>query len=311
MDLEDNYDYVTIYQCADSHDCADPYGGEMVTQLTGSDLEQGRDAWIVAQGAMRVHFTSDSSVRRAGFRAVWISSLNSTDPEGSGPGCALNEWPYTHFDVGMQSCELPRDWERLKADAYSGNLVTGGLGQKIILDPYTGAPQFDTWVCHYSHQCARRAGSGDTPPTSAVTARECRESCFRAGYGHEYCGTGTGLLDEYLNGGNALSCVAACMVRVGGRLPLDSAGSESEACENFVSQIDAASTCEFEMAGRLYNVCGEAATCPVPPTLESGLYGCEIGAMPSRDQIDPFCWVYNEKCGKFEMWGWASTIGLD
>ena len=101
------------------------------------------------------------------------------------------------------------------------------------------------------------------------------------------------------------------MVRVGGRLPLDSAGSESEACENFVSQIDAASTCEFEMAGRLYNVCGEAATCPVPPTLESGLYGCEIGAMPSRDQIDPFCWVYNEKCGKFEMWGWASTIGLD
>jgi hypothetical protein len=250
-------------------------------------------------------------------------------------------------------------------------LRTGGLGQKIILDPYTGASQFDTWVCHYSHRCARRAGSVDTPfdhltpmcqhcaldafiydagasmtkgchncacgdgsrmcgcvwcpdiipdasffpagtiDGTAVTAAECHQSCFRAGYGHESCGTGTGLLNEYFNGGNALSCVAACMMRVGGRLPLDSAGSEEEACHDFVAQIASEPTCEFEISGRLYNVCAEGATCPVPPSLESGHYGCQIGAVPNHDQIDPFCWVYNEKCGKFEPWGWASTIGLD
>jgi len=285
MNVEAGYDWITIYQCADSRDCADPYGGEMLTKLSGSAVEHGRDGWILANGAMRIHFESDASVRREGFKAVWISSLNTTDPDGPGPECVQNEWPHTHSDIGMQSCELPHDWERLKADGYSGNLRTGGLGQKIILDPYTGASQFDTWVCHYSHRCARRAGSGDTlfdnlTPTcrncaldafiydtgasmtngcrncacgdgsrmcgcawcpdivpdasffpagtidgTAVTAAECHQSCFRAGYGHESCGTGTGLLNEYFNGGNALSCVAACMMRVGGRLPLDSAGS--------------------------------------------------------------------------------------
>ena len=314
MDVESDYDFISIFQCADREDCSDPHGGALVKVLTGSEVERGSDAWILAQGAMRVHFTSDGSVRRQGFKAVWISSLNTTDPEGPGSGvgsCIQGEWPHAHDEIWMRSCALPPDWERLKADGYSGNLRTGGLGQRIIMNHQTGAPHFDTWVCHYSHPCARRIA--DPSIGNAVTAEECHQQCSVAGYSHEHCGFGASLLDEYFGSGGALSCIQACMMRVGGRIPIDgAAGSDHDACNDYVERIfdgTAGPVCDLEIAGRTYHLCGDSM-CQVAPSLEGGLYGCQIGSVPSHDEVDPFCWVYNEKCKAFEPWGFGSEIGL-
>ena len=149
------------------------------------------------------------------------SSLQGSG-RGSGSGsspepiCETGEWPERPIGA-WQHCSLPTDWKRLKPDGYAGNLRFGGLGTKITPDE-----NFHTWVCHYSHDCARRLdstasgfGSGSVSGFGdhAVTASECYFGCKEAGYG---CGVGVGLLDHYYGCCRALSCMQTCMMRVSG-----------------------------------------------------------------------------------------------
>ena len=195
----------------------------------------------------------------------------------------------------------------MKPDGYAGNLRVGGLGTKITPDE-----NFHTWVCHYSHDCARRLdstasgfGSGSVSGFGdhAVTASECYFGCKEAGYG---CGVGVGLLDHYYGCCRALSCMQTCMMRV--------SGVSYQSCVDKVYEVSNADAnrCSVFVDHREYDFCGayDQSTCEVQPTMASGLKGCEIGEKPDISQIDPFCWVYNEDCKQFEPYGHASIINL-
>jgi hypothetical protein len=210
---------------------------------------------------------------------------------------AQMHWPYPPSDHLAQSCALPGNWSRLKPDAYTGILLSGGLGQKII------PGVFDTWVCHYTHQCARRLDDvsyvPDGSPGSAQSASECYAACQQQGFG---CGFGAGLLDEYNGTSNALSCMQTCMMRVG--------GVDAETCVGHVDQVASGTECVVTIDDRRYRVCGDEAICEVAPTVASGRAGCSMGATPNTTDIDPFCWVYNEILGRFEAFGYGSEVGL-
>ena len=179
-------------------------------------------------------------------------------------------------------------------------------------DYITPDENFHTWVCHYSHDCARRLdstasrlGSGSVSGFGdhAVTASECYFGCKEAGYG---CGVGVGLLDHYYGCCRALSCMQTCMMRV--------SGVSYQSCVDKVYEVSNADAnrCSVVVDRREYDFCGayDQSTCEVQPTMASGLKGCEIGEKPDISQIDPFCWVYNEDCKQFEPYGHASIINL-
>lgn len=358
FELELNYDFLKIYQCFDSADCADSQGGTEIAHLTGVSIPKQ----LTAVGGMRVHFTSDSTINKQGFTAVWTSSLdnddgnnNDDDDESEGgslgdecgqnrttceadlfcnydenksgscercsdcPNCfecglphrgALDctrkcsgqmHWPYPPADSFWQSCALPGNWSRLKPDAYAGILLSGGLGQRII------PGVFDTWACHYAHQCVRRLDNAsyvlDGSPGSAQSASECHAACQQNGFG---CGFGVELLDEYRGSFNALSCMQTCMMRVN--------GVDLATCIERVDHVASGTECVVTIDDRRYHVCGDSALnatiCDVAPTVASGRAGCSMGAAPRRDEVDPFCWVYNEISGQFEAFGYGSEVGL-
>ena len=302
FDLEPEYDFVRLYECTDGSNCADPNSGTLLASLTGSTLEHGYDGWILASGALRVHFESDISITRNGFTAVWISSHDTVDPVDG-----VVTWPHP-ADGAWQQCRLPSEWSRLRADGYNGLLRTGGLGLKMM------PGYFHTWVCHYAHSCTRRLGSDVWVPgtgvASATSAFECVQACTLAGFGfEEYL-----MQDDpfqYYGCCRHLSCMQTCMMRV--------AGVDRADCDALVNAVHQSSglaiptmPCDVEIGGHTYNICGafNASVGTAEPTLESGLHGCTIGAHPAADLTDPFCWVYNEAEARFEPFGHGSVLGL-
>jgi hypothetical protein len=303
FDLENTYDYVRLYECPDGGKCEDPTSGMMIAELTGTSVEHGYDGWILVKGSLRVHFQSDSTITKGGFRADWKSSVQV--------------WPYPP-DYEWQRCRLPPDWSLLRPDGYDGLLRTGGLGLKMI------PGYFHTWVCHYAHGCARRLGSDvwvpGTGTGSAMGARECAQSCALAG--HEYWAESYQYWDQ--NGATEpfgccghLTCMQTCMMRV--------TGVDHAACIALVNEVDQAFEsapseypCDVEIGGRHYNICGGGSEPRLPgtergeATLQGGLHGCKVGAKASAtaNTTDPFCWVYDEIQARFEPFGHGSTVGL-
>ena len=194
-------------------------------------------------------------------------------------------------------CGLPFEWSQLRPDARAGLLRTGGLGLNARNDSHT-------WLCHFAHHCARRRrpepanGSG---LASAMSAKECFDGCQAGGYA---CDQGAELRDHYWGCCNTLSCMQTCMMRVSGL-------SFSDCTAQVSITATPGSECEFTVAGRRYNVCRtfEASACQVEPTVQGGLYGCEIGSLPNASAIDPYCWIYKEGHG-FESFGRGSEVGL-
>jgi len=303
FDLEErgeSGDFVRIYECP-SGDCS--VHSNLVAHVTSNDLDLDEGYRFVAQGTMLIRFESDAEVVGKGFTAEWISSESASS-------CETGEWPERPTDA-WQRCSLPTDWKHLKPDGYVGNLRVGGLGTKITPDE-----NFHTWVCHYSHACARRLNSsisslhsGSGSPTgsgsgdNAVTAKECYLGCNEAGYG---CGFGVGKLDYYYGCCGALSCMQTCMMRV--------SGVSYESCVDKVYEVSnaEANRCSVVVDGREYDSCGayDQSKCEVEPTVASGLTGCVIGDKPDISQMDPFCWVYNEGCKQFEPYGHGSRTKL-
>ena len=297
--LEQGYDYVLVYECdlasnSWSQPCSDPASRHLLDRMTGS---VAKDTKIMAKtGAIFVQFVSDESITETGFKVRWTS-----DGEDGGNACAIGEWPSRPTDA-WALCALPGDWQRLKPDGYSHNLEVGGLGLKAD-------DHFHTWVCHYSHHCARRRLNQTLTfapgLNAATTAKECFEGCKAAGY---ECGLDVDLLDQYGGCCKEFSCLQTCMMRV--------AGVSNDTCAHEVnkaaSTVIDASNCEVSIQGRRYNLCGDldSGSCVTAPTVASGLYGCALGAKPMKGQIDPFCWVYNERCDQFEPYGHGSVTGL-
>jgi len=85
FDVERRYDVVKIYECTgplhDTH-CLHDDSWTLLAELSGSLVDNTAPAsiheWFVARGGMRVHFTADSTIQKAGFEATWTSS--STPP---------------------------------------------------------------------------------------------------------------------------------------------------------------------------------------------------------------------------------------
>jgi len=89
FDVEKNYDVVRLYQCTGietGKQCVDDASWTLFATLSGSLADSAvalsMQDGFVARGAMRVHFTSDSTIEKRGFLAVWKHS------------------PYVLFDVG-------------------------------------------------------------------------------------------------------------------------------------------------------------------------------------------------------------------
>ena len=82
FDIERRYDMVKIYECTgalhDTH-CSNDTSWTLLAQLSGSLADNTAPAsiqdWFVAQGGIRVHFTADSTIQKAGFEATWTSFL--------------------------------------------------------------------------------------------------------------------------------------------------------------------------------------------------------------------------------------------
>jgi len=82
FDIEKNYDVVRLYQCTGietGKQCVDDASWTLFATLSGSLADSAvavsMHDGFVARGAMRVHFTSDSTIEKRGFEAVWMSSV--------------------------------------------------------------------------------------------------------------------------------------------------------------------------------------------------------------------------------------------
>jgi len=92
LDTEQNYDFVTIYECGDAlhqEECLKSGAGNLLAQVSGS-LTDGTssvsmDEWIMSRGPVLVHFTSDASIHKGGFRIIWTSTLHTTTSSGDAP----------------------------------------------------------------------------------------------------------------------------------------------------------------------------------------------------------------------------------
>jgi len=135
-----------------------------------------------------------------------------------------------------------------------------------------------------------------------MNAKECFDGCNAGGYA---CGGDAELRDEYNDGCcNQLSCFQTCVMRVSGL-------SLSE-CSRQVHNAADAPACTLSISGRMYHICDsfDESVCQVKPTVQSGLYGCHLGATPNASAIDPYCWIYREDLHSFEPFGQGSEVGL-
>ena len=80
FDIEKNYDVVRLYQCIGietGKQCVDDASWTLFATLSGSLADSAialsMQDGFVARGAMRVHFTSDSTIEKRGFGAAWLS----------------------------------------------------------------------------------------------------------------------------------------------------------------------------------------------------------------------------------------------
>jgi len=71
--------------------------------------------------------------------------------------------------------------------------------------------------------------------------------------------------------------------------------------------------CHREVFGHDYSFCSpvpDRAVCQEAST-DHGLAGCMlVGSPPEFHDVDPFCWVYDERRNMFEPWALASSVGL-
>jgi len=269
----------------------------------GAERSDGA-AWLYEYIADRETWVKVGNRIDSASTGIAIDSLGtSTSVSGGvmlvgGAGAAVLQVRTIQSTPPPEQCSLLLDWGHLRHDARAGLLRTGGMGLQARNDSHT-------WLCHFAHHCARRKQRGPVESAgwaSAMSAKECFDGCRAGGYG---CLQGSVLSDHYWGCCNALSCMQTCMMRVSG-LSFDD-------CTHQVSITSSlGSECEFTVAGRRYNMCltFEESACQVEPTVESGLYGCEIGSLPNISAIDPYCWVFKEGTTDFEPLGRGSEVGL-
>jgi len=84
LDTEQNYDFVTIYECGGAvrqEECLTSGAGDLLAQVSGSMTDStssvSMDEWFMSRGPVLVHFTSDSSIHKGGFRVKWTSTLRT------------------------------------------------------------------------------------------------------------------------------------------------------------------------------------------------------------------------------------------
>jgi len=80
FDIEKSYDTVRLYQCTGietGKQCVDDASWTLFATLSGSLADSAvaisMQDGFVARGAIRVHFTSDSTIEKRGFEAIWLS----------------------------------------------------------------------------------------------------------------------------------------------------------------------------------------------------------------------------------------------
>jgi len=71
FDTESGYDYVRINSCVSSSGATSCDSPVELAELSGNSVLSSGNSWTSTTGIMRVHFTSDGSVTRSGFVALW------------------------------------------------------------------------------------------------------------------------------------------------------------------------------------------------------------------------------------------------
>jgi hypothetical protein len=149
------FDYVEIYGC-NVPSCA---AKTLLASLSGSpDLN---NTYVAPTGMMLINFKSDSSIALSGWEAVYKSGQSEEEEEEE----EEFTWPPALPD--LHNCSLPGqgDWSGLYAYR-PHNITSGGLGLRMI------PAQFEIWLCHALHPCARSHASQHT----------LAEICKEAGY---------------------------------------------------------------------------------------------------------------------------------
>ena len=90
LDTEQNYDFVTLYECGGvvhQEECLHPGVGRVLARVSGlmsdNTLSVSMDELFMARGPVLVHFTSDSSIHKRGFRIMWTSTLRTAPSSGN------------------------------------------------------------------------------------------------------------------------------------------------------------------------------------------------------------------------------------
>merc|ERR1712224_466109 len=190
--------------------------------------------------------------------------------------------------------------------AIAGNLTTGGLGLKII------PGKFDTWVCHYRHECSQKL-----TPNARVPFDQPVPRCGPL-FEDAVCG-GTGVKQKprsakWCNEWNGWCGDTAAHRGMQLSTTYDFVPTESGCQTSLCRSTDG-------MGGHdcIADGVHEAMTCaegfqPVHTGLRHALWGnlYEYTCCPPRriDETDAFCWVYDESRHYFEPFGLASEVGL-
>jgi len=150
MEVEANYDYVTVYSCA-TMEC-EVQDMVMLRKITGS-LETPFEVRAPNSSVMAVTFTTDYSMVRQGFAARLKGDTGSpTPPPGGMPPWLMPEVIDQYS--GIPECVETRDWSQIIRVGESEGLSMGGVG-----DAGRGDPQWDVWACWGVHSCLGAVGA--------------------------------------------------------------------------------------------------------------------------------------------------------
>lgn len=150
MEVEANYDFVTVYSCA-TKDC-EVQDMVMLQRITGS-LATPFEVRAPNSSVMAVTFTTDYSVVRQGFAARLKGDTGSpTPPPGGMPPWLMPEVIDQYS--GIPECVETRDWSQIIPVGESEGLSMGGVG-----DAGRGDPKWDVWACWGVHSCLGAVGA--------------------------------------------------------------------------------------------------------------------------------------------------------
>jgi hypothetical protein len=150
MDVEANYDYVTVYSCA-TKDC-EVQDMVMLQRITGS-LATPFEVRAPNSSVVAITFTTDYSVVRQGFTARLVGDNGSpTPPPGGMPPWLMPE-VIDQFS-GIPECVETRDWSDIIPVGEAEGLSMGGVG-----DAGRGDPKWDVWACWGVHSCLGAVGA--------------------------------------------------------------------------------------------------------------------------------------------------------